>query len=49
MNKYKGIREIRQNWGINWYFQNKGILPLPTYDGRQTYTHMYTLTLNFAL
>jgi hypothetical protein len=49
MIKGKGIKEIGQNGGIKWYFPNKGILPLPTYDGRQTYTHMYTLTLNFAL
>jgi hypothetical protein len=49
MIKGKGIKEIGQNGGINEYSQNRVNLPLPTYDGRQTYTYMYTLTSKIAL
>jgi hypothetical protein len=43
MIKGKGIKEIGQSGGQNSYLQNLGILPLPTYDGRQNVTNLLHL------
>jgi hypothetical protein len=52
MIKGKGIQEIGQSGGQNSYLPNLGILPLPTYDGRQRLSKMIpseSLISNFAL
>ena len=39
MIKGKGIQEIGQSGGVNSYLPKFGISPMPTLDGRQTYTN----------